>query len=97
MTDRVAAFELVDCTVDEVDIELWDGPEASRGGPLESIIGTCAIGVGDLLVPSPRSTSLSASLPVSANGGTVMGNVRVVVEVRPTGLPPGYEDQQYSN
>lgn len=78
---RVAAFELVDTGVEEVDIELWTGADADVGGPLERIVGVCVVGVAELLVPGGLP-AISASLPVSTPGGVVVGSVRVTVEVR---------------
>ena len=80
IVDRVAAFEVHDASIDEVDIELWGGAEADVGGTLTKLVGNCVIGVAELL--HFETPTLTAALPISGDGGIVTGNVKVTAEVR---------------
>ena len=75
-----------------MDIELWGaGDEALVGGTLSRMVGSCVIGVAELLGPTGHLDPIKASVPVTVGGGLVTGNVRVTVEARPVpsdmGLP----------
>ena len=83
----MAAFELHDACIDEVDIELWDGAAGDVGGELVRLVGTCVVGVADILVRG--MPAITAALPVAASGGQVTGNVRVTVEARHSDLRLG--------
>ena len=82
VSERVAAFELADGCLDELDIELWAAGSLS-GGPAERILGTCTLSISNLLLGA--ELTIHATLPVTDVTGLVIGSVRVLVEARPPG------------
>ena len=91
-SERVAAFEAVDLTVDEIEIEVWQAqcrpPSKVAGGavaPTEcrvatQLLGSVTLGIAPLLLG--ESPHLEASLPVMAPGNLTIGSVHVRIEPR---------------
>jgi hypothetical protein len=72
----VAAFEVRDLAVDELEVELWEG---ELNAPRVRLLGGCTVAVGDVLAGTQRAVS-GAALPVSDSSGRVLGMARVLVE-----------------
>lgn len=76
---NVAAFEVHDTALDEVDLEVWAG--TVNGGPATHLVGTCAVSALSLLVGA--SATMIIALPLCDAVGVVVGTARVMLEVRP--------------